>query len=112
MVKSRTSQLLQSAEHKNDARRRFWSNFLNMWYVCPNTACRRARCCRGKPSACFRPNFWRLPEGVQDFFILLDQAKKEGLPFDEAKAELTRLGLVAELSNWHDLAHGTRGSLV
>jgi hypothetical protein len=105
MAKSRTSQLLQSAEQKKDARRRFWSSFLNMWYVCPNTACRRARCCRGKPSACFRPNFWRLPEGVQDFFILLDQAKKEGLPFDEARAELTRLGLVAELSNWHDLAH-------
>ena len=110
MVTSRTSQPLQSAEQKNDARRRFWSNFLNMWHVCANTACRRARCCRGNPSACFTQNFSQLPEGVQDFFILLDHAKKEGLPFDEARAELTRVGLVAELSNWHDLAHGSGAS--
>src|SRR5437763_3102789 len=89
MVTSSASQPLQSAEQKNDARRRFWSNFLNMWHVCANTACQRARCCRGKPSACFTQNFSQLPEGVQDFFILLDHAKKEGLPFDEARAELT-----------------------
>jgi len=49
---------------------------------------------------------------VQDGFIALMAAKEDGLPFDDAWAELTRLGLVAELSNWHDLAHGTRGSLV
>jgi len=112
MVTSRAPKLLQSAERKHQTTERNWSNHLNMWHVCANTACRRARCCRGSPSYCYPHNFPRLPEGVQDFFILLGEAQKEGLPFDEARAELTRLGLVAEFVNWHDLAHGERGSLV
>ncbi|MEA2875600.1 MAG: hypothetical protein QOF14_796 [Hyphomicrobiales bacterium] len=112
MVKSRASNPSQSREQKNKAVERNWSNFLKMWHVCANTACCRARCCRGNPSACFTQNFSLLPEGVQDFFILLGEAQKEGLPFDEARAELTRVGLVAELSNWHDLAHGRDASSV
>ena len=110
MVTSRASKSFQSVERKKQTSERSWSNHLNMWHVCANTACRRARCCRGNPSACFTQNFSQLPEGVQDFFILLGEAQKEGLPFDEARAELTRVGLVAEFVNWHDLAHGRRGA--
>jgi hypothetical protein len=93
-----------------EAQERRWSNLLNMWHVCANTACRRARCCRGSPSYCNAHNFAQLPEGVQDWFILLGQAQKESWPFDEALAELTRLGLVAEFVNWHALAHGSAAS--
>jgi len=32
------------------------------------------------------------------------------LPFGEAWAELTRVGLVAELTNWHDLTRGSGAS--
>jgi len=110
MVKSRTSAPLRSAEQKHDATKRFWSNCMNMWHVCENTACRRARCCRGNPSACFDENFSRMPEGVRDWFILLGAAQKDEMPFDDAWAELTRCGLVAELANWHDLVHGSEAS--
>ena len=107
MVKSRTPKAPQSVKQKGEATERRWSNHLNMWHVCANTACRRARCCRGKPSYCYAHNFSRLPEGVQDWFILLGKAQKEGLPFDDAMADLRKGGLVAEFSNWHDLAHGS-----
>jgi len=110
MVKSRKSAPLRSAEQRKEEDKRFWSNQMNMWHVCANTACGRARCCRGNPSACFTENFSRLPEGVRDWFILLGEAQKEEIPFDDAWAELTRLGLVAELANWHDLAHGSEAS--
>ena len=111
MAKSGTSAPLQSAEQKLDVHKRFWCNHhLNMWHVCSNTACRRARSCRGNPTACFNENFSRLPEGVQDWFALLAKFQGHDVPFDEAWAELTRLGLVDELANWHDLAHGKRGA--
>jgi hypothetical protein len=86
------------------------NNWLHLWRVCANTACERARCCRGKPSACFTENFSRLPEGVQDWWVLLMEARQDGLPFDEAWAELTELGLVDELANWHDLVNGSGAS--
>ena len=56
---------------KVEVNKRHWSNLhLHMWHLCANTACRRARCCRGNPSHCFDANFPRLPEGVQDWFVL------------------------------------------
>jgi hypothetical protein len=106
MVKSLTSPPLQSVAQKREADLRGWINWLDTWHVCANTACERARCCRGKGSVCFRENFPRLPQGVQDGFIALIAAKEDGLPFDDAWAELTRVGLVAELANWQALVHG------
>src|SRR4051794_39037902 len=77
MVTSRTSPPLQSAKEKLDVHKRHWCNVhLLMWHLCANTACRRARCCRGDPTACFDRNFRQLPEGVQDWFALL--AKFQG----------------------------------
>jgi hypothetical protein len=52
---------------KQEACLRGWGNFIDLWRVCANTACGRARCCRGKPTNCFSENFSRLPEGVQDW---------------------------------------------
>ena len=95
---------------KQEACLRGWGNFIDLWRVCANTACGRARCCRGKPSACFPENFSRLPEGVQDWWVLLMKAREDGLPFDEAWAELTGLGLVDELANWRDLVRRSEAS--
>ena len=108
MVKPHESRRRQSGRNHQTAERN-WSNTLNMWHVCANTACRRARCCRGSPSYCYRHNFPQLPNGVKDWFLTIGEFQAEGVPFDEAWAELTKLGLVDELANWHDLAHG-RGS--
>jgi hypothetical protein len=108
MVKSRHSTPPRSAEQDDDLRG--WGKFLNLWRLCANTACERARCCRGNPSACFSKNFPRLPQGAQDWFVALLAAKEDDLPFDDAWAELTRLGLVAELANWHDLVRGSEAS--
>jgi len=108
MDKSRQSTPLSA---KEEAWLRGWGdNQLHLWHVCANTACKRARCCRGKPSACFKENFPRLPEGVQDWWVLLMEARQDGLPFDEAWEELTNLGLVDELANWRDLALGGEAS--
>jgi hypothetical protein len=85
---------------------RGWGNLLDLWHVCANTACERARCCRGKPGKCFTENFSRLPEGARDWFILLMTARQDDLSFDDAWAELTRLGLVDELANWQAVVRG------
>ena len=110
MVKSRASKSLQSAERKKQTTERNWSNTLKMWHVCANTACGRARCCRGSPSYCYPHNFPRLPEGVQDWFLTIGEFQAEAAPFDDAWAELTRLGLVAQLANWQALVHGSDAS--
>src|SRR5258706_11889978 len=50
MDKSPTSPPLQSVDQKREADLRGWINWLDTWRVCANTACERARCCRGKAS--------------------------------------------------------------
>ena len=111
MATTLTSPPLQSAKQKLDVHKRDWCNLhLLMWHLCANTACRRARCCRGNPTACFDANFRQLPEGVQDWFALLAKFQGDDVPFDDAWAELTRLGLVDDLCNWHDLVHGKRSA--
>jgi len=47
---------------------------------------------------------------VKDWFLLLGEFQKGGLPFEEAWAGLEKCGLVAEFANWHDLAHGKRSA--
>jgi hypothetical protein len=85
---------------------RGWSNVLDLWYACANTACRRARCCRGNPNACFEVNFSQLPQGAQDWFLLLMEARELGVPFDEAWADLAEGGFLDELGNWRNLVRG------
>jgi hypothetical protein len=104
MTKSPTSARPLSAEQ--EATWRYWSNFLDLWYVCANTACGRARCCRGKPSPCFKENFSRLPQGARDWFLLLMKARELDVPFDKAWADLEGGGFLDELDNWHNLVRG------
>jgi len=112
MVASRTSPSLQSAKQALDVHKRYWCNLhLLMWHLCANAACRRARCCRGNPTACFDANFRRLPEGVQDWFALLAKFQENDVPFEDAWAELTRLGLVDDLCGWQELVRGKRSAL-
>ena len=101
MTKSTTSARPLSA--KQNATWRYWSNFLDLWYVCANTACGRARCCRGEPNACFRQNFRRLPQGARDCFLLLMKARELSVPFDKAWADLEGDGFLDHLGNWRDL---------
>jgi hypothetical protein len=110
MAKSATSLPLQSAEQKREATLRGWINWLKIWSVCDNTACERAHCCRAWASGCFKRNFPRLPQGVQDGFAALIIAREDGLSFDEAWAEMTDLGLVDELANWQALVRGGEAS--
>ena len=107
MVTSHASQAAQSHRQRVESTERGWSRLLNMWFVCANTACRRARCCRGSPSFCYPHNFPQLPEGVKDWFFLIGEFQKERLPFEEAWARLEQCGLAAEWADWHDLAHGS-----
>ena len=109
MVTSHAPKPARSHQRKMHAAERGWSNLLNMWHVCANTACRRARCCRGNPSYCYRHNYPQLPEGVKDWFALIGEFQAEGLPFEEAWAGLEKCGVLAEFVSWHNLAHGKRG---
>ena len=109
MVKSRRSTPPQSAEQKREAILRGWMNWLNIWSVCDNTACKRANCCRAWESGCGKRNFSRLPEGVQDAFVTLMDAREGGLPFDEAWADLEADGFLDALGNWRALVRGPDG---
>ena len=55
---------------------------------------------------CFAEYFSRLPEGTQDSCLLLMKAREDGLPFDEAWADLKGRGLFDEFGNSRDLARG------
>ena len=109
MVTSHAPKPARSHLRKMHAAERGWSNLLNMWHVCANTACRRARCCRGNPSYCYRHNYPQLPEAVKDWFALIGEFQAAGLPFEEAWAGLEKCGVLAEFVSWHNLAHGKRG---
>ena len=108
MTKSPTSARPLSA--KQEATWRGWSNLLDLWYVCANTACGRARCCRGNPNDCFEANFSQLPQGAQDWFLLLIEAKQSGVPFDEAWADLEEDGFLDEFGKWRNLVRGPQGA--
>ena len=108
MVTSHAPKPARSHLRKMHAAERGWSNLLNMWHVCANTACRRARCCRGNPSYCYRHNYPQLPEAVKDWFALIGEFQAAGLPFEEAWAGLEKCGVLAEFVSWHNLAHGKR----
>jgi hypothetical protein len=100
----------QSAVQENETAERRWINLLNMWHVCGNAACRRARCCRGHIRICFKPNFLRLPEGVREFFFALGDAQEQKLPADELIEWLDAQGLMEELAKWRAAVEGSVGA--
>ena len=85
---------------------------MNMWFVCANTACRRARCCRGTPAYCYKHNYPQLPEAVKDWFALIGEFQAEGMPFKEAWANLDKCGVLEEFGRWHELANGKGSAFV
>jgi hypothetical protein len=84
-----------------EAALRDWNKILGLWRVCDNSACRRARCCRGDVRACAPGNFALAPEGVQGWFCCLLSAKEEKLSFDEALARLQDTPADAAFRAWH-----------
>ena len=111
MVTSRAN-AEQSAKQREEATERGWSNSMNMWFVCANQSCRRARCCRGSPSYCYKHNYPQLPEGVKDWFALIGEFQTEGMPFEEAWANLDKCGVLEEFGRWHELANGKGSAFV
>jgi hypothetical protein len=88
---------------------RAWSGLLSLWRLCGNTACRRARCCRGHAAACFPRNFPLLPPGVRDWFIGLLAAKQCDVPFDEAIARLDTMPYGQAFREWNEAETAERG---
>jgi hypothetical protein len=83
-----------------EAALRDWIGILRLWQVCDNTACRRARCCRGNVRACAPRNFALAPEGVRGWFCCLLAAKEEKLSFDAALARLKDTPADAAFRAW------------
>jgi hypothetical protein len=80
---------------------RAWNLNLGLWALCDNTACRRARFCRGDVYACAPRNFARLPEGVKESFACLVVSDAQGLTFEEAFAWLESMPCSDVLKAWH-----------
>ncbi|MPZ55073.1 MAG: hypothetical protein GEU91_01000 [Rhizobiales bacterium] len=67
---------------------RDYGNLVCIWRLCGNTACLRARRCRGDGLACLGRCLPLLPEPVRDFFVGLGEAQEAGLTWDEALDDL------------------------
>ena len=81
---------------------RGWGDFLCLWRLCPRAACARAHACKGNVRDCFPRHFKLLPERVQEWWVALGEAQKNGLSFDEAMGALEAEGCGAALRNWHE----------
>ncbi|HWV41432.1 hypothetical protein [Pseudorhodoplanes sp.] len=53
-----------------------------LWRMCPRTACRRARRCRGDACAC-QTGLALVPPEALDFIAAYEQAREEALSYDE-----------------------------
>ena len=51
---------------------------------------------------CFPRHFKLLPQGVQDWWLGLGEAQKDGLSWDEAMEWLEAEGCCEALRNWYD----------
>jgi hypothetical protein len=81
---------------------RGWGDFLCLWRLCPRAACTRAHACKGDVRDCFPRHFALLPERVQEWWLGIGEAQKNGLSFDEAMGALEAEGCGAALRNWHE----------
>lgn len=71
--------------------------FLWTWYVCDNAACRR-----GRILACGDANFRRLPEDVQTWYLMLMEARRMNMPFEDAMAWLADTPVADAYPDWRD----------
>jgi hypothetical protein len=53
-----------------------------LWRLCPRTACRRAKACRSGGCAC-QTGLALVPPGALDFLAAFEQARDDGLTYDE-----------------------------
>jgi hypothetical protein len=72
--------------------------YLGIFSICRNTACRRARDCRGNAHFCLKTNFPRLPDGVRDWFIGLLGGGEES--FDEACERMAKTPSAQAFAAW------------
>ena len=67
---------------------RSYGNLLSVWRLCGNTACLRARRCRGDGRTCLDLCLPLTPEPVRDFLAGLGAAQQAGLSWEEALEDL------------------------
>ena len=96
-----TDQTTTRAKTPNMSYPNLWSDLLLLWRLCDKSACSRARACKGDERRCLPHYFSLLPEGVQDWYGCLARCKKDGVPFDDAIAELEANGCTKALHDWH-----------
>jgi hypothetical protein len=61
---------------------RWISELYCLWRLCPRTACRRAKACRGDGCAC-QTGLALVPPDARDFLAALEQARDDRLSYDE-----------------------------
>ena len=79
---------------------RGWTEFLQVWRLCDNGACRRERACRGLARPCMKARFPLLPEGVRIWFEELLAAQCAKVPFEQAFEHLETIGANKALAEW------------
>ena len=81
---------------------RGWGDILRLWRLCSKAACARVRACKGNVRDCFPRHFELLPHGVQEWWLGLGEAQKDGLSWDEAMEWLEAEGCCEALRNWYE----------
>jgi hypothetical protein len=64
------------------------NNFLCLWRVCGNAACRCARSCRGRAHLCPKRNEALVPKPARDFFFSFLAAKSVGVSIEDFRDEM------------------------
>ncbi len=64
------------------------SNLLRVWGLCDRSACRKSRACRGDSRQCVPRCGPLVPEDVRVWVAALIECKRDGLSFEDARAQL------------------------
>ena len=64
------------------------SDLLRIWALCGRSACRKTRACRGDSRDCIPRCGPLVPEDVRVWVAALMECKRDGLSFDDARAQL------------------------
>ena len=65
---------------------RWTADMMALWHLCPHEACRRARCCRRKPTTCVMRGTPLVPNEVRKGAATLLRGRRDGLPYEEVRA--------------------------
>ena len=78
-------------QHRMSGRPKDWrgvSDLLSIWALCGRGACRKTRACRGDSRECIPRCGSLVPEDVRVWVAALMECKRDGLSFDDARAQL------------------------